>query len=231
MAPSEMSSILHHVNVKAVTWINVSWNMFTAFNCVSFCHVVEDSAGQFPSITVLFFLSSKLWDSEWSITQVVPQNFSRVWLRAGNSRNWSTAIFLVVVLCKTLVFQQNLSTMQGLISNLHFFLLSSQKSVETECQNWLTDWRIRSTVMFTPEQFLCRVPSILDTGAQCPADNKLLKCLGYKTRNEAAHLINKTAAKWGHKPITVADYWVFNGPYPLWWWSFSFPHQKKNESW
>lgn len=33
------------------------------------------------------------------------------------------------------------------------------------------------------------------TGAQCPADNKLLKHLGYKTFNEAAHLINKTAAK------------------------------------
>lgn len=32
--------------------------MFTVFKCVSFCNVVEEAAGHFPSITVLLFLSS-----------------------------------------------------------------------------------------------------------------------------------------------------------------------------
>jgi len=31
--------------------------MFTVFKCVSFCRVVEERAGRFPSITVLIFLS------------------------------------------------------------------------------------------------------------------------------------------------------------------------------
>lgn len=84
--------------------------------------------------------------------------------------------------------------MQGLISK-GFFLLSSQKSVETQVQNWLTDCRIRSSIMFTPEQLPCQVPAILETGAQCPADNKLVKRVGYTAGNEAAHLIKKAAAK------------------------------------
>lgn len=87
-----------------------------------------------------------------------------------------------------------------------FFLLSSRKSVETECQNWLTDWRIRSSVMFTPEQFLCQVPAILETGPRCPADNKLLKHVGYKRGNETNTLDKENCCKMSHKPITVVEY-------------------------
>lgn len=87
-----------------------------------------------------------------------------------------------------------------------FFLLSSQKSVEIECQNWLTDWRIRSSVMFGPEWFLCQVPAILETGARCPADDKLWKHVGYKTGNETNTPDKENCCKTSHKPITVAEY-------------------------
>lgn len=47
--------------------------------------------------------------------------------------------------------------------------------------------------MFAPEQILCQAPAVLETRAKCPADNKLSKRVGYRTGNEAAHLIKQPA--------------------------------------